>query len=69
MRISMKAARVNNNLSLEDVSKKMGVSKSTVNRWENDIIPIPQDMFIEYCGVCDIDTKRVKANIKIKGEK
>lgn len=34
-KISLKAARVNANLSQEQLAKILGVSKTTVNKWEN----------------------------------
>ena len=35
--ISLKAARINANLTLEDVSKEVGVSVPTLSKWENYI--------------------------------
>lgn len=66
MRITLKAARVNKKLSLKEMSKELGISTSTINRWEREITPIPDNYFIEFCKLCDVDTKNVKANIKLK---
>ena len=33
--ITLKAARVNANLTLEDVSKEIGISVPTLSKWEN----------------------------------
>lgn len=35
MKISLKAARVNANLTQQEVAEKLGVSKHTVINWEN----------------------------------
>lgn len=64
----MKAARVNANLSLDDMASIMKISKSTINRWERGKTPIPQLKFTEFCKICNIETSNVKANIKLKGE-
>lgn len=34
-RITLKAARVNSNYKVTEIAEKLGVSKSTVTRWEN----------------------------------
>ncbi len=34
MAITLKASRVNKNLTLEQASKKLGVSKDTLSNWE-----------------------------------
>lgn len=68
VKILMKAARVNKNMSLSDMSAALGVSKSTVCRWEKGQLPVPEDIFMRYCSVCDVDTENVIANVKRKEE-
>lgn len=55
MKVSLKAARVNRNMSQEDAAKRLNVSKSTVSKWERGIaIPnVKQIPKIEQVyGVC-----------------
>lgn len=42
MAISLKAARVNRNLSQKTVSEMLGVSAATVCRWEKGIVPLKE---------------------------
>ena len=35
MKLTLKALRINNNLTQEEVGKKLGVTKDTISRWEN----------------------------------
>ena len=35
MKITLKAARINRNLSIKDVCKSIGISESTLRRWES----------------------------------
>ncbi|MDE6469734.1 MAG: helix-turn-helix domain-containing protein [Eubacterium sp.] len=44
-KISLKAARVNANLSQEQLAKILGVSKTTVNKWENAKTSISASQF------------------------
>ena len=69
MKISMRAARTNKNLSLEDMSFKMGVSKSTIHRWEKGIQSVPDEAFLKYCEVCEISPNNVIQTTKRKGVK
>ena len=49
LKISLKAARVNANLSQEDVAKKMKKSKVTINNWENGKTEIDYGNLTELC--------------------
>lgn len=68
MRISMRAARANAGLSLQDIANSMHVSISTIHRWETGQSPIANDLFIVYCNLCKINPENVTANIKVKGD-
>lgn len=35
MKLTLKALRINNNLTQEEAGKKLGVTKDTISRWEN----------------------------------
>ena len=43
MELSLKALRVNKELSQTDLGKRLGVSKSTISRWEKHPNLIPKD--------------------------
>lgn len=40
MQISLKAARVNAGYTTEEVAKKIGKSRPTINKWENGTVKI-----------------------------
>lgn len=66
MKISLKAARNNCNLSQVLLAKKLGVSKSTISRWESGDIPIPEKMLRELCVICGVNEKNIKVRKEIK---
>ena len=49
LKISLKAARVNANLSQEEVARKMKKSKVTINNWENGKTEIDYGNLNELC--------------------
>lgn len=60
MKLSMKAARVNANLTQQKVADAMGVSIATVNLWENGkMTPKPQQ-FRDYCRIVGVETADIK---------
>lgn len=54
LKISLKAARVNANLSQENVAKKMKKSKVTINNWENGKTEIDYGNLIELCRLYSV---------------
>lgn len=66
LKLVMRAARVNSNKSLSDMSAAMGVSKATISRWERGQIPIPEEAFDVYCNICNVNKDDVVANVKPK---
>ena len=54
LKISLKAARVNANLSQENVAKKMKKSKVTINNWENGKIEIDYGNLTELCRLYSV---------------
>lgn len=55
MKISLKAARVNANLTQEEVAEKLGVSKHTVINWENGKVRPKKYMLILLSQFYNID--------------
>lgn len=58
--ISMRAARVNAGFSQSDISEKLGVSKSTVSRWENGRGHPNRIIFEKYCELCHVHVNDIK---------
>lgn len=54
LKISLKAARVNANLSQEEVSRKMKKSKVTINNWENGKTEIDYGNLNELCRLYSV---------------
>jgi len=54
LKISLKAARVNANLSQENVAKKMKKSKVTINNWENGKTEIDYGNLTELCRLYSV---------------
>ena len=54
LKISLKAARVNTNLSQEKVAKKMKKSKLTINNWENGKTEIDYANLIALCNLYSV---------------
>ena len=65
MKISLKAARVNAGFSQDALAKRIGVSKSTISRWELGTLTIPNNALNKICEVCQLE----KDNIIIKERK
>ncbi len=54
MKISLKAARVNANLTQEEVAKTLRKSKNTINSWENGKTEIDKANFDALCRLYKI---------------
>lgn len=54
LKISLKAARVNANLSQENVAKKMKKSKVTISNWENGKTEIDYGNLTELCRLYSV---------------
>ena len=59
MKISLKAARVNAGFSQESLAKQIGVSKSTISRWEIGIIKVPDKELINICSICGLEKEDI----------
>ena len=51
MKITLKAMRVNSNLTQSEVAKKAGISKSTLINWENNKT---SPTAVQFCRLCEI---------------
>ena len=54
-KISLKAARINKNMTAEDAANKIGKNKRTILNWENSITPITADNFYKLCEIYEIN--------------
>ena len=54
LKISLKAARVNANLSQEEVARKMKKSKVTINNWENGKTEVDYGNLNELCRLYSV---------------
>lgn len=59
VKISLKAARVNANLTQGAVAKQLKKSVQTIVNWENGKTPIDEGNFIALCTIYNISTKYV----------
>ena len=50
--ISMKAARNDRNMTLDDMAAKLGVCKTTVIKWEHNRIAPKPEQHVAYCNAC-----------------
>lgn len=62
MELSLKAVRINNNLTQKKLADLINVSSSTLSRWELGELKIPDDKLEEICSICHIK----KGDISLK---
>ena len=67
-KISMKAARVNRNLTAKQTGELIGRSEKTILNWENAVTPINANDFYRLCELYKINPDFVAVPI-IKGNK
>lgn len=53
--ISLKASRVNANLTRQQMAEKLGVSVESVKHWENGKTKIRMPNLIAYCSITGFD--------------
>ena len=58
--ISLRAARVNADMTLQDASKAVGVNEKTLRSWESGKTAMPSHMFIKLCDIYYIDSYSVR---------
>lgn len=54
MRITLKAARVNSGLTIEEASKKLGVTAPTLSSWESGLTYPRVDMLNKFEEIYDV---------------
>lgn len=59
LQISMASARVNANLTQDEIASKMHVSKRTVVNWEKGRVIPKMAQFEMYCRICNIGREHV----------
>lgn len=59
MKISLKAARVNANMTQADVAKRLKKSVQTIVNWECGRTPIDEGNFIALCTIYDISAEHI----------
>lgn len=64
MQISLKAARINANLSQIQLAELLGVSDSTISRWEKGQTDMPKGLLSEFCKQCHIKEESIIDNGK-----
>lgn len=69
MKVSFKAARVNAGITQADAAARLGVSQSTLVRWEADG-SVPIEAVLKMCNMygCTIDDFSLNANFKEGGD-
>ena len=50
-KITLEAARVNTGLKQWQLAEKMGVSRTTINKWENGKAPMKPVYLYMFCGI------------------
>ena len=72
MKISLKAARVNANLTQEDVAKQLHKGKQTITNWENGHTSIDIANFTALCSLYGVNPDNIflpkDSNLKIDSE-
>ena len=51
MKVTLKALRVNANLSQEDAARQLGVTKRTIQNWEGNITSPSANQLLQICNV------------------
>ncbi len=56
---TLKACRVNKDLTLGEVSSIVGVTEKTLSSWERGLTPIPLHRFNTLCDLYEVDKEEV----------
>lgn len=60
MKITLKAARVNAGLTLQEAAKKLGIAYQTLSRYENNSGSVRQDMLKKMCELYNMPSEFIK---------
>lgn len=63
IKISLKAARINAEMTAKEIGLKIGKSEKTILNWENGITPIPASQFDRLCKIYKISNDYVQVPI------
>lgn len=55
MKVTIAGARVSAGYTQQELAEKIGVSRATVNAWENGKVPMKMAYFIAFCKVTGFD--------------
>lgn len=66
--ITLKAARINANLSLKDVAKILEIDCKTLSSWERGMTAIPAIVFFQLCDIYKLDSDLVAVPKVIDGK-
>lgn len=70
MKISLKAARVNANLTQEDAAKQLRKGKQTITNWENGYTTIDTANFMALCSLYGVRPNDIflpkRSNLKME---
>ena len=59
-KITLKAARVNAELTLDDVAERIGKSKQTIENWENGKTPIKYSDLLKLSEIYEMPVKYIR---------
>ena len=59
IKISMAAARVNAEMTQNELASKMGVSKVTIIKWEKGVVKPKPAQFYMFCMLCGLPVDNV----------
>lgn len=66
--ITLKAARINANLSLKDVTNMLNINIKTLSSWERGMTAIPATMFFDLCKIYKLDSDLVAVPKVVDGK-
>lgn len=59
MKVSLKAARVNANLTMDEAAQKVGINEATLRKWEKGSTSPTVDRFRKLCEVYGCTTEDI----------
>ena len=59
MQITLRAARINADFTLNDVAKKVNITSKTISNWERGLTPISKELFDKLCTIYEAPSDMV----------
>lgn len=59
-KISLKAARINRDLTAQQLGERLGVSQQIVTHWENGVTYVPPEMFEKICVLLKYEPEDIR---------